>query len=65
MISPEGVLGQVPDEEVAAAREAGFRPMTDEDLQRMHNRSFLAEKFFEQAHPKIKDWRLPRGRGRW
>ena len=65
MISPEGVLGQVPDSEVSAALEAGFRVMANEDLARMHQRSFLAEKFFDQKHPKIKDWRLPRGRGRW
>jgi hypothetical protein len=65
MISPTGELGQVPQEQVEAALQEGFKVMTDEDMANMHNRQFLAQKFFEQKHPKITNWRLPRGRGRW
>lgn len=65
MMSPDGDLGQVPEEHVPDALAAGFKVMTQNDLQRMHNRLFLAQKFFEQKHPKITNWRLPRGRGGW
>jgi hypothetical protein len=65
MISPEGIIGQIPEDQVTTAEAHGFRVMTDSDLQRMHNRSFLAQKFFEQKHPKMTSTRLPRGRGRW
>lgn len=65
MMSPEGALGHVPAEEVQKAITDGFRVMTQDDLQRLHNRLFMAQKFFEQKHPKIKSFRLPRGKGRW
>jgi hypothetical protein len=65
MISPAGELGQVPDDQVDEALQAGFKVMTDENMATMYNRLFLAQKFFEQKHPKITNWRLPRGRGRW
>ena len=65
MMSPSGELGQVPDDQVEQAKAAGFKVMTDEAMQTMYNRLFLAQKFFEQKHPKVKSWRLPRGRGRW
>jgi hypothetical protein len=65
MISPQGDLYQVPEEETPSALEQGFKLMTDERMATMYNRMFLAQKFFEQKHPKITNWRLPRGRGRW
>ena len=65
MMAPDGTLGEVPAEQVEAAIAAGAKVMTNEDLARMHNRMFLAQKFFEQKHPKITSFRLPRGRGRW
>ena len=65
MMAPDGTLCSIPDENVAEAEKAGFKIMTDADLQRMHNRLFLAQKFFEQKNPKVKSYRFPRGRGRW
>lgn len=65
MITPEGTLCDVPQENVSAAEAEGFKLVTDADLARMHNRLFLAQKFFEQKHPTIRNWRLPRGRGQW
>lgn len=65
MMSPTGEIGQIPEEQVEAAKSEGFREMSDQDMQRLHNRLFLADKFFEQKHPKITNWRLPRGKGRW
>lgn len=65
MMSPEGALGQVADDHIEEAKAAGFKVMTDDDLARMHNKLFLAQKFFEQKHPKITSFKLPRGRGRW
>ncbi len=65
LISPEGTIGQMPEEQVESALQAGFKMMTRGDLQRLYNRLFLAQKFFEAKHPKITNWRLPRGRGRW
>lgn len=65
MISPSGELGQVPEDQVANAEAVGFKVMSDEAMSTMFNRMFLAQKFFEQKHPKVANWRLPRGRGRW
>ena len=65
MMSPTGELGQVPDEQVEQALAAGFKVMSDDNMATMFNRMFLAQKFFDQKHPKITNWRLPRGRGRW
>jgi len=65
MMAPDGTLCEIPEENVAAAESAGFKAMSDADMQRMYNRLFLAEKFFEKKHPKIKAVRFPRGRGRW
>ena len=39
--------------------------MTTDMMKRMYNRLFLAQKFFEQKHPKFTSTRLPRGFGRW
>jgi hypothetical protein len=65
MMGPDGELYWIPDENQAEAEKEGFKVMTDADLQRMHNRLFLAQKFFEQKNPKVKSFRFPRGRGRW
>jgi hypothetical protein len=65
MMAPGGTLCDVPQENVALAEAEGFRVMTDEDMSRMFNRMFLAQKFFEKKHPKMVSTRLPRGRGRW
>lgn len=65
MISPEGELYQVPEQEIEQARAQGFKVMTDDDMATMYNRMFLAQKFFDQKHPKVRNWRLPRGKGRW
>jgi len=65
MMSPSGELGEVPADQVEAATAAGFKVMTDDMMATMFNRLFLAQKFFDQKHPKITNWRLPRGRGRW
>lgn len=64
-MGPDGELYSIPDENVAEAEREGFKVMTDADLQRMHNRLFLAQKFFEQKHPKMTNVRFPRGKGRW
>lgn len=64
-MSPTGALGDVPDDKIEDAKAAGFKLMTQDDMQRMHNRLFFAQKFFDQAHPKLTSFRLPRGRGRW
>jgi hypothetical protein len=65
MMAPDGSLCSIPEENVEAAKEAGFKEMTDTDMERLYNRLFLAEKFFEQKHPPMTRLRLPRGRGRW
>jgi hypothetical protein len=65
MVSPEGTLGIIPEEHLPQALEAGFRPINPEQIARIHNRSFLAQKFFEQNHPKLTSFRLPRGKGQW
>jgi hypothetical protein len=65
MVSPDGSIGEIPQENVTAAQASGFRLMSQDDMQRLHNRLFLADKFFEKRHPKVTNWRLPRGRGRW
>lgn len=65
MMAPDGTLCDIPEEQVESAEAEGFKIMTDADMQRMFNRLFLAEKFFEQKHPKLKAVRFPRGRGRW
>jgi hypothetical protein len=65
MMAPDGTLCSIPEENVEAAKQEGFKVMTDADMQRMHNRLFLSQKFFEQKHPPIGRLRLPRGRGRW
>lgn len=65
VMSPEGEIGQIPDEHVEAAKLDGFKVMADGDMQRMYNRLFLAHKFFEQKNPPVSVLRLPRGRGRW
>ena len=65
MVSPEGTLGLVPEANLPQALEAGFRVIVPEQVARIHNRSFLAQKFFEENHPKLTSFRLPRGRGQW
>lgn len=65
MMAPDGTLCEIPEENVEAAKAEGFEVMTDAHMQRLYNRLFLAEKFFEQKHPKVAALRLPRGRGRW
>lgn len=65
MLAPDGDLYDIPAENVEAAKVEGFKVMSDADMQRMYNRLFLAQKFFEQKHPPLKVVRLPRGRGRW
>lgn len=65
MMSPDGELGDIPADQVEAAKADGFKLMGDADMQRLYNRMFLAHKFFEQKHPPLKAVRLPRGRGRW
>lgn len=65
MMAPDGTLCQIPDENVKDAESQGFKVMNDADMQRLYNRLFLADKFFEQKHPKMTSLRLPRGRGRW
>jgi hypothetical protein len=65
MMAPDGTLGQVAEDHMEEAKAAGFKLMSDENMARMHNRLFLAQKFFDEKHPKITNMRLPRGRGRW
>lgn len=65
MMSPEGEIGQIPTENVEAAKADGFKVMTDADMQSLYNRLFMAHKFFEQKNPDVSVVRLPRGKGRW
>lgn len=64
-MAPDGTLCEIPDENVKAAEAEGFKVMTDAHMQRLHNRLFFAQKFFEQKYPKTTRVRFPRGRGRW
>lgn len=64
-MAPNGDVGQVPEDQVEAAVAAGGRVMSKADMSKLFNRLFFAQKFFEEKHPKVKSFRLPRGRGRW
>lgn len=65
MMAPNGEIGEVPEDQVESAISSGARVMTTDMMKRMYNRLFLAQKFFEQKHPKFTSTRLPRGFGRW
>lgn len=52
MMSPDGSLGQIPEENVPAAEAAGFRVMTDDDMKLMYNRLFLEHALFKDQRKK-------------
>lgn len=41
MMSPDGTLGEVPDEQVPEAQMAGFRAMTSADMRQMYQNIFM------------------------
>lgn len=64
MVAPGGSVCYIPRHNVTEAEKQGFRLLTSDLLERMHNRLFLVQKFFEEKHPKITSWKLPRGIGK-
>lgn len=51
MMSPDGEVGEIPDESLQAAQDAGYRVMTDEDMRIMFNKIAMADRIFQR------DWK--------
>ena len=54
MMSPEGSLGEIPDEQVVAAVAQGFRVMTAQDLADMYQRTFMTHMLLKNREEKLK-----------
>lgn len=52
MMSPDGTLGEIPEENVVSAQADGFRVMTDDDMKLMYNRIFLEHALFQDQRKK-------------
>lgn len=54
MMAPDGTLGNVPDEHVSAAVEAGGRVMTSADLKQMYQNLFMQHVMFKDKQAKVR-----------
>jgi hypothetical protein len=53
MMSPDGSLGDVPDDQVAAAQAEGFRVMTSDDLRAMYQRIFMQHSLLQEKDREL------------
>lgn len=58
VISPEGIIGSIPEENLPAATIEGFRVMTNSDMANLYNRQDLERRFFEKNWMKQHKTRL-------
>lgn len=63
MMSPDGTIGEIPEDKVQEATLAGFKVLTNADLAHIFNRQELERRFFEKRFAaKFKPIRrIPRG----
>jgi len=52
VMAPDGTIGEIPDEQLAAAVRAGARVLSDEDMASLFNRQELERRSFEENWAK-------------
>jgi hypothetical protein len=65
MMSPDGTIGEIPQDQVENAIAAGFKVMTNSEMAQLYNRQEIERRFFEKKFAaKYKPVRrvAPRGR---
>lgn len=65
MMSPDGTIGEIPDEKVMEAIADGFKVMSNQDMAQLYNRQEIERRFFEKKFAaKYKPVRRVAARGR-
>jgi len=52
ILAPTGDLGYVPEENLAAALEAGAKVMTPDDMRQLRQEVFMQHGIFKEAHQR-------------
>lgn len=65
MMSPDGTIGEIPEDKVDEAKLAGFKVMTEKDMVQLFNRQEIERRFFEKKYAaKYKPVRRVAAKGR-